>query len=315
MTPATLYIIVPCYNEQEVIRDTHSRLSALLAQMQSAGSISAKSRIMYVDDGSRDSTWKLIEEIVASGPDACGLKLAANAGHQNALMAGLAKSVTFCDIAITIDADLQDDIRAIPEMVKEYYAGNDIVMGVRKGRDTDTFFKRFTAQTYYKFLAACGVDIVYNHADFRLMSRRAIEALLQYRERNLFLRGIVTKLGYQRTNVYYDRLPRQAGETKYPLRKMLAFAMDGVTSFSIKPVRVIFTIGLLFMLIALAITIYSVVRYVEGETIQGWASLMISIWMCSGMLLMALGIVGEYIGKIYFEVKDRPLYNVDKFIS
>lgn len=315
MIPATLYIIVPCYNEQEVIRDTHSRLSALLAQMQCAGSISAESRIMYVDDGSRDSTWKLIEEIVASGSDACGLKLAANAGHQNALMAGLAKSVNLCDIAITIDADLQDDIRAIPEMVKEYYAGNDIVLGVRKGRDTDTFFKRFTAQTYYKFLAVCGVDIVYNHADFRLMSRRAIEALLQYRERNLFLRGIVTKLGYSRTNVYYDRLPRQAGETKYPLRKMLAFAMDGITSFSIKPVRVIFTIGVLFMLIAFAIMIYSVVRYVEGETIQGWASLMISIWMCSGMLLMALGIIGEYIGKIYFEVKDRPLYNVDTFIS
>lgn len=315
MTPATLYIIVPCYNEQEVIRDTHSRLSALLAQMQGAGNISARSRIMYVDDGSRDATWQLIEEIVASGADACGLKLAANSGHQNALMAGLAKSVTLCDMAITIDADLQDDIRAIPEMVTEYYEGNDIVLGVRKGRDSDTFFKRFTAQTYYKFLAACGVDIVYNHADFRLMSRRAIEALLQYRERNLFLRGIVTKLGYKRTNVYYDRLARQAGETKYPLRKMLAFAMDGITSFSIKPVRVIFTVGVIFMLIALAIMIYSVVRYAEGETIQGWASLMISIWMCSGMLLMALGIIGEYIGKIYFEVKDRPLYNIDKFIS
>lgn len=307
-----LALIVPCYNEQEVLAETHRQLSALMAEMRAGALISPESRVVYVDDGSLDRTWQMIEEFCAAEPpQAMGVKLARNAGHQNALMAGMEVAMDFCDISITIDADLQDDIRAIPEMVKEYLQGSDVVLGVRKRRATDTAFKRFTAQAYYKLLAACGAEIVYNHADFRLLSRRAMRDLLSYEERNLFLRGLITRLGYRHSEVYYDRLPRQAGETKYPLRKMLSFALDGITSFSVRPVRMVSTIGIVFLVVAIGIMVYSLVRYSQGETLRGWASLMISLWFCSGVVLIALGIIGEYIGKIYSEVKRRPRFHIE----
>ena len=313
MENSVLAIVVPCYNEEEVLPQTNERLRALLDIMIRDRLVSSDSYILYVDDGSRDRTWSIIAGYCEKDSNVRGLKLAGNVGHQNALMAGLETAKDDADVTVSIDADLQDDINVIPEMVKKYDAGNDIVYGVRRKRETDTFFKRTTAQMFYKFMNRMGVKAVYNHADFRLMSRRAVEALCQYEERNLFLRGLVPLLGYRSDTVYYDRLERRAGESKYPLSKMLSFAVDGVTSFSVKPLRLIFLLGVVFLLISFAILAYVIVALCKGNGVQGWASIMLSIWFVGGCLLICLSILAAYIGRIYTEGKHRPRYHVEKY--
>lgn len=309
-----LAVVVPCYKEEEVLHETHKRLSLLLDRLVQSQQISPNSYILYVNDGSTDQTWPIIKDLYEHTPYACGLNLAGNVGHQNALMAGLNAVKDKCDIAISIDADLQDDIQVIPDMIERYKEGCDIVYGVRKERKTDTFFKRNTALLFYRLMKAMGVKSVYNHADYRLMSRRAVQHLCRFRERNLFLRGLVPLIGYRTDNVYYNRDKRFAGESKYPLRKMLNFAIDGITSFSVKPVRMIFWIGCIFILIALGVTGWTLRSYFLHDTVPGWSSLMISIWLVGGVVLVSLGIVGEYIGKIYIEVKDRPRYNEEELL-
>lgn len=309
-----LAIVVPCYKEEAVLPETHRRLSALLDTMIAAGEADASSYVLYVNDGSRDQTWPLICRLHDEEKYACGLNLAVNVGHQNALMAGLETVKERCDVAVSIDADLQDDVEAIRAMVASYKQGHDIVYGVRQERTTDTFFKRTTALAFYRLMQRMGVNVVYNHADFRLMSRRALQYLCRFRERNLFLRGLIPLVGYQTDVVKYNRAKRFAGESKYPLRKMLNFAIDGITSFSVKPVRMIFWIGCLFVLVALGVVLWTLHAYFMHQTIPGWASLMISIWLVGGVILIALGIVGEYVGKIYIEVKDRPRYNVEELL-
>ena len=309
--PPVLAIVVPCYKEEAVLPETHCRLSALLDAMIAFGEVDASSYVLYVNDGSRDQTWPLICRLHGEEKYACGLNLAANVGHQNALMAGLETVKERCDVAVSIDADLQDDVEAIRAMVASYKQGHDIVYGVRQERATDTLFKRTTAQTFYRLMQRMGVNVVYNHADFRLMSRKALQYLCRFRERNLFLRGLIPLVGYQTDVVKYNRAKRFAGESKYPLRKMLNFAIDGITSFSVKPVRMIFWIGCLFVLAAFGVVVWILHAYVMHQTIPGWSSLMISIWLVGGVILIALGVVGEYVGKIYIEVKDRPRYNVE----
>ena len=268
-----------------------------------------------VDDGSRDRTWEIIERLHAANPLVGGVKLAANSGHQNALLAGLFTACEKADIMVSIDADLQDDVEVIPEMVRKYLEGNDVVYGVRKSRATDTWFKRTTALGFYKFMRTLGVKSVYNHADYRLMSRRAVRQLSNYRERNLFLRGLVPLVGYKSDKVYYDRAKRFAGESKYPLKKMLNFAIDGITSFSIQPLRLLFHTGLLFILISFCIFIWVLYKYFTGDVVTGWSSLILSIWFVGGTILTGLGITGEYIGKMYMEVKDRPRYNIEETLE
>ena len=304
-----LAIVVPCYKEESVLHETHKRLSQLLDRL-----ISSKSYILYVNDGSTDHTWKIIKEFYKNTSYACGLNLAGNVGHQNALMAGLNTVKERCDAAISIDADLQDDVNVIPEMIERYMEGNDIVYGVRRERKTDTFFKRTTALAFYRLMKTMGAKSVYNHADYRLMSSRAIQQLCRFRERNLYLRGLVPLIGYQTACVYYNRDKRFAGESKYPFKKMLNFAIDGITSFSVKPVRMIFWLGCIFLLIALCVTIWTLRAYFLHNTVPGWSSLMISLWLVGGTILVSLGIVGEYIGKIYIEVKDRPRYNEEELL-
>lgn len=306
-----LVIVVPCYNEQEVLPETTRQLSAVLDELQSGGKIS-QGLLLYVDDGSRDRTWELVCGFAGSNPRVRGLKLAHNVGHQQALWAGLEWAAAHADAAVSIDADLQDDVCSIVEMVEAWRGGADIVYGVRRERATDTFFKRNTAQAFYRLMSALGGDVVYNHADFRLMTRRALQALVSYPERNLFLRGMVAALGYPTAKVYYDRKERLAGESKYPLGKMVSFALDGITSFSVRPLRYIAMLGLLFILISLAAIVYGMVVYVEGNTIPGWTSLLVSVWFIGGSILTALGIIGEYVGKIYKEVKRRPRYFVEQ---
>lgn len=309
-----LVIVVPCYNEQEVLHETTKRLIVLLESMESQEKIE-EGRILYVDDGSRDHTWNLIEELGAKHQYVMGLKLAHNVGHQQALWAGLEwASESRFDAIVSIDADLQDDVNAIEEMTDRFNEGIDIAYGVRKERKTDTFFKRHTAQAFYKLMTTMGGDVVYNHADFRLMSKRALKALVAHPERNLFLRGIVRSLGFPSAFVYYDRAERFAGESKYPLSKMLNFAIDGITSFSVKPLRLITTFGLLFMLVAIGIIGYALYAHLTGHTIQGWTSLLVSLWFIGGAILTAIGIIGEYIGKIYKEVKRRPRYFIEKTV-
>lgn len=315
MVETVLAIVVPCYNEEEVLPQTNQQLRGLLDTMMRDGLVGQGSYLLYVDDGSRDRTWMIIEGYSNSDAHVRGLKLAGNVGHQNALMAGLETARQDADIIVSIDADLQDDIKAIPEMVKKYDDGCDIVYGVRRKRTTDTLFKRTTAQMFYRFMSGMGVKSVYNHADFRLMSQRAVDALCQYKERNLFLRGLVPLLGYKTDQVLYDRLERQAGESKYPLSKMLSFAIDGVTSFSVKPLRLIFDLGLIFLLISLCILIYVIVALCQGRGVQGWASLMLSIWFVGGCVLICLSIIAAYIGRIYTEEKHRPRYNIEKYIK
>lgn len=311
MANVDLFIVVPCYNEEEVLHETNRRLAALLESLEKEGSIRAGS-ILYVDDGSHDRTWKLVEEFAASGSPVKGLKLAHNVGHQQALWAGLEYAAAHADAVVSIDADLQDNVESIHEMVDYFNKGIDIVYGVRRERRTDSFFKKTTAQLFYRLISNLGGEIVYNHADFRLMSRRAVEALMSYPERNLFLRGMVCSMGYPSAVVYYDREKRFAGESKYPFSKMLSFAVDGITSFSVRPLRYIVLLGLLFILISIVAIIYGFLSYLEGDTIPGWTSLLVSIWFIGGMVTTAIGIIGEYVGKIYKEVKRRPRYFVEK---
>lgn len=311
MSNPILYIVVPCYNEEEVLHETNRRLAALLDSLVKDNMIAA-GRILYVDDGSRDHTWQLVEEFVAAGSPVKGLKLAHNVGHQQALWAGLEYAAAHADAVVSIDADLQDNVESIREMVDYFNKGIDIVYGVRHERQTDSFFKKTTAQLFYHLMSNLGGEIVYNHADFRLMSRRAVEALMSYPERNLFLRGMVCSMGYPSAMVYYDREKRFAGESKYPFSKMLSFAVDGITSFSVRPLRYIVLLGLLFILISIVAIIYGFLSYLEGDTIPGWTSLLVSIWFIGGMVTTAIGIIGEYVGKIYKEVKRRPRYFVEK---
>ena len=315
MNSEILYIVVPCYNEEEVLPETSRRLKEKRAALAEAGVISEKSRILFVDDGSKDKTWPLIQALCEG--DACfsGLKLAHNRGHQNALLAGLMTAKEYADIVISMDADLQDDIEAIDAFIEKYHAGNDIVYGVRSSRKKDSFFKRSTALGYYRFLQKMGVDIIYNHADYRLMSKRALEALAGFKEVNLFLRGIVPLIGFQTAVVEYERSSRFAGESKYPLKKMISFAIDGITSFSIKPIRMITVLGFMIFAFSLIMLIYSIVIKFTGHADSGWASLICSIWMIGGIQLLSLGIIGEYIGKIYNETKARPRYIIQEFIN
>ena len=310
-----LYIVVPCFNEQEALPKSHEQLAQLLNEMIEQGNVSQESKLLYVDDGSRDDTWEIIDKMASESSMVAGVKLACNSGHQNALMAGLAAAVDHCDITVSIDADLQDDINVIPNMVECYNEGCDIVFGVREKRKTDTWLKRTTANMFYDLMKRLGVSTIENHADYRLMSRRAVLALLDYKERNLFIRGIVTKLGYKTDCVYYDRSARIAGESKYPFNKIVNFAIDGITSFSVKPVRLVMQVGLLFLLIALAIFIYVLCAYFMGRAVSGWPSIILSIWLVGAFILIGLGIIGEYVGKIYAEVKNRPRYNIDTTIG
>ena len=306
-----LNIVVPCYNEEEVLRETTKQLSALVDRMIAAKKIDSCD-IVYIDDGSKDATWSIIEELQATNSYVHGIKLAHNVGHQNALWAGLEQRVDQCDAIVSIDADLQDDIEAIEQMVDAYHEGCEVVFGVRKERKTDTFFKRQTALGFYRLMRRLGVDIVYNHADFRLTSQRVTKELMEYPERNMFLRGMVKGLGYKTKEVYYDRKERFAGESKYPLRKMINFALDGITSFSVQPLRLLIVFGFMVILFSLIAAIYALVTYLTGKAVAGWTSILISIWFIGGTIILSLGVIGEYIGKIYKEVKRRPRYHIEK---
>lgn len=310
-----LYLVIPCYNEEEVLPETSKQLRAKIETLMAAGKISKESRIVFVNDGSKDRTWEIIESLHKENPLFQGIKLSRNKGHQNALLAGLMTVKEHCDMAISMDADLQDDIDAIDGMLEKYAEGCDIVYGVRNARDTDTAFKRKTAEGYYKVMGLLGADIVYNHADYRLMSKRALDGLEQFKEVNLFLRGVVPMIGYKSDKVYYARKERFAGESKYPLKKMLAFAWEGLTSLSVKPIRMIMTLGSVIFLVSIAMLIYSVVRHAMGATMVGWTSTVVSIWAIGGLQLLAIGIIGEYIGKVYLETKQRPKFIVEEYLK
>ena len=312
----TLYIVVPCYKEQEVLPETSKRLKEKVLALRAQGKIGAGSRIMFVNDGSSDNTWPIISQLHEQEPEIfSGVNLSRNRGHQNALLAGLMTAVNYADMIVSMDADLQDDINAVDEMVDRYHEGFEVVYGVRSKRDTDTFFKRFTAEGFYKVMKMLGVDIVFNHADYRLMSRRAVEGLAQFGEVNLFLRGIVPQIGYRWTTVTYERAERFAGESKYPLKKMLAFAADGITSFSVKPIRLILSVGVVVFLVSLVMLMYALIAKLLGHTSAGWTSLMGSIWLIGGIQLLSLGVVGEYIGKIYNETKRRPRFIIESVLN
>ena len=311
-----LAIVVPCYNEEEVLKIASEALRGVLDDLVRKEKISADSFILFVNDGSKDRTWELIEEEHSTYPvQVCGVKLAGNVGHQYALTAGLITAMEMSDVTISIDADLQDEINVIEDMIDKFHEGNDIVYGVRKERKTDTFFKRTTAQAFYKLMKLMGVKTVYNHADFRLMSKRAVEQFSKYRESNLFIRGMIPLIGYQTDSVYYDRKERVAGESKYPLKKMLALAFNGISSFSIKPISMIMGMGLFIVFISVLAAVYALISYATGHVVQGWTSLILSIWFLGGLQLLAIGLVGQYIGKIYIEVKQRPRFNIEKVLS
>lgn len=309
-----LAIVVPCYNEEEVLQLASETLRGVLDTLIQKEKIAEDSFILFVNDGSRDRTWELIEKEHAAHSQVRGLKLAGNVGHQNALTAGLLTAMDLCDITVSIDADLQDDVEVIEEMVDKFHEGKDIVYGVRSGRSTDSFLKRSTAQGFYRFMSLMGVKTVYNHADFRLMSRRAVEQFSRYGESNLFLRGMVPLIGYETDSVYYERRERAAGKSKYPLKKMLALAFNGITSFSIKPISLITVLGIIMVIGSIFAAVYALISYFTGNVVQGWTSLILSIWFIGGVQLLAIGLVGQYIGKIYMEVKHRPRYNIEKIL-
>ncbi|MDP4085517.1 MAG: glycosyltransferase family 2 protein [Bacillota bacterium] len=311
MNKPVLTVVVPCYNEEEVLFETTNQLTSMLSFLINEQLASKESKILYVDDGSQDKTWAIIENLTLKNQSIKGLKLSRNFGHQKALLAGLEVAERQSDCVISIDADLQDDISIMKDFMIKFFEGNDIVYGVRKSRETDTFFKRFTAQGFYRFMNKMGVQVTYNHADYRLLSKRALQELLRFREQNLFLRGIVSLIGYKSTVVYYDRKERFAGVSKYPLKKMLSFAFDGITSFSIKPIRFITFIGFLSFFISSLAGIYALISKFTGHADSGWTSIMISLWIIGGLLLMSVGLIGEYIGKIYEETKQRPRYSID----
>lgn len=308
----TLYIVVPCYNEEEVLPETVKRLSRKLQSLISAETVSPKSRIMFVDDGSIDKTWQMIEEYHNENSLVTGIKLSRNRGHQNALLAGLMTAKNYADVTISMDADLQDDINAIDKMLDEYQNGCDIVYGVRSSRKKDTFFKRTTAVSFYKIMRFLGVETVFNHADYRLMSKRAVEGLSEFKEANQFLRGIVPLIGFKSEVIYYERDKRFAGESKYPIKKMLSFALEGITSFSIKPIRFITAIGFLIFAISILMIAYFIVRWAIGATVSGWASVICSVWAIGGLIMLSLGVIGEYLGKVYIETKSRPRFIIEK---
>lgn len=310
-----IYFVIPCYNEQEVLPITAEQLRIKYDQLLQSGLIAESSRILLVDDGSKDRTWQIISQLHQKDSRFQGVKLSRNRGHQNALLAGLMTARSFCDAAISLDADLQDDINAMDAMLQKFQDGCDIVYGVRSDRETDTVFKRCTAQGYYKFMSGMGGELVYNHADYRLMSRRALDGLAEFGEVNLFLRGIVPMIGYRSDIVTYARKERPAGKSKYPLKKMLAFAWEGLTSLSIRPIRMITILGTLIFLVSIGMLIYSVIRHAMGATLTGWTSLAVSIWAIGGLQLLAIGIIGEYIGKVYLETKSRPKYIIETYLG
>lgn len=311
----TLYIVIPCYNEEAVLMETTAQLTKKMNLLIKNKKIGKNSRILYVNDGSKDKTWDLIEKIHGENNLFCGLSLSRNEGHQNALLAGLMYAKEQADIVISMDADLQDDINAIDEMLDKFYEGSEIVYGVRSSRKKDTWFKRTTALGYYKFLKFMGVEIVYNHADYRLTSKRVLNELEKYGEVNLFLRGIFPLIGFKHDVVYYERHERFAGESKYPLKKMLHFAWDGITSFSIKPIRMVLTIGVIMFVISLLVLIYSLIIKLCGFAVSGWTFIVCSIWLLAGVQMLSLGLIGEYVGKIYGETKRRPRYIIDKVLK
>ena len=310
-----LMVVIPCYNEEEVLPETSRRLILKMKALIEKGACDETSRVLFVDDGSKDKTWELIRALHQDNPLFEGLKLSRNRGHQNALLAGLMTARKHCDFCISMDADLQDDMDAMDRFIDEYRDGCDIVYGVRNKRDTDTFFKRQTALAFYRMMKSLGVDITYNHADYRLMSRRALDALAGFREVNLFLRGLAPLVGFQSGYVYYDRKERFAGKSKYPFKKMLAFAIDGITSFSVKPLRLITTLGLVVFVISLLMLIYTLISFIVGHTVTGWTSTIASIWLIGGIQLLSLGVIGEYIGKIYNESKHRPRFIIDRYLN
>ena len=315
MSAPVLYLVVPCYNEQEVLSDTAEKLAHKLTQLIDAGKISERSRIAFVNDGSSDCTWEIIRAYTERSALFSGINLAHNEGHQNALLAGLMTVLPYADATISMDADLQDDINAVDAMLEKYAAGVNIVYGVRANRSSDTFFKRFTAESFYRAMRALGADIVFNHADFRLMDRRALTALAEYPEVNLFLRGIVPMIGLTHGVVYYARKERLAGVSKYPWRRMASFAWEGVTSLSARPIRLIAQMGMFISFISGLMLIWSIVRHFIGETVVGWTSLAVSLWFLGGLILLSVGVIGEYVAKIYLEVKRRPRYLVQDFID
>lgn len=310
-----LYVVLPCYNEEPVLRETADILKNKMSRLVREEKISPDSRIVFVDDGSRDGTWQIIRQLHEREALFTGISLAANKGHQNALLAGLMTVMDYCDVTISMDADLQDDVEAIDEMLERYQAGCEIVYGVRDCRDCDTVFKKYTAEGFYRLLQRMGADIVYNHADYRLMSKKALRALSEYREVNLFLRGMVPMIGYETAQVTYSRKKRTAGESKYPLSKMMSFAFEGATSLSTKPLRMITTLGFFISAFSILILAYTLVRHFTGNTVIGWTSTVLSIWAVGGLTLLSIGIVGEYVGKIYLETKGRPRYLVKDFLE
>ncbi len=310
-----LMVVIPCYNEEEVLRETARRLTEKMAQLTRDGYCDESSRVLFVDDGSKDTTWAIIRALHDENPLFEGLKLSRNRGHQNALLAGLMTARRHCDVSISMDADLQDDMNAMDRFIAEYRDGCDIVYGVRNKRDTDTFFKRRTALMFYGLMKSLGVDITYNHADYRLMSRRALDALAGFREVNLFLRGLAPLVGFQSGYVYYDRSERFAGKSKYPFQKMLAFAIDGITSFSVKPLRLITTLGVIIFLISLLMLVYTLGAFIGGRAVTGWTSTLASIWFIGGIQLLSLGVIGEYVGKVYNESKHRPRFIIDRYVN
>jgi len=310
-----LYIVVPCYNEEAVLPETSKRLREKLESLILTGKAAQESRILFVNDGSRDKTWQLISALHQSNPVFSGVNLSRNRGHQNALMAGLMTAKDKADMVISMDADLQDDVDAVDAMVDKYYAGCDIVYGVRSSRKKDTFFKRFTAEGFYRVMNALGAETIFNHADYRLMSRRALEGLAQFEEVNLFLRGLVPMLGYTAGTVEYERGERFAGESKYPLKKMLAFAMEGITSLSTKPLRWITGLGFVIFVVSIIMLVSFVVKWALHMTVAGWASVICSVWAIGGLILLSLGVIGEYIGKIYLESKARPRFLIQDILD
>ena len=312
---STLYIVVPCYNEEEVLPETARRLKEKMQTLMGRGEISPQSRVLLVNDGSKDGTWELIRQLHRQDGLFSGVDLSRNRGHQNALLAGLMTAMERCDAAISMDADLQDDIDAVDAMLEKYRQGCDVVYGVRSSRQSGSFFKRFTAEGFYRLMNAMGAESVFNHADYRLLSRRALEGLAQFKEVNLFLRGIVPLVGYTSATVEYRRGERFAGESKYPLKKMLSFAAEGITSMSVRPIRYVSLLGLLIFLVSLGILIYSIIQWARGQTVMGWASIMCSIWAVGGLILLSLGVIGEYIGKIYLEAKGRPRFLIREILE
>ncbi|MCI6377400.1 MAG: glycosyltransferase family 2 protein [Clostridiales bacterium] len=313
--PGKLMVVIPCYNEEEVLPETSRRLVDKMAALVEKGLIAQDSRVLLVDDGSRDRTWELISALNRDNPLFEGVKLSRNRGHQNALLAGLMTAKGRCDMCISMDADLQDDMDAMDRFIEKYEQGCEVVYGVRNKRETDTVFKRETALMFYRLMKGLGVDITYNHADYRLMSNRALEALSQFGEVNLFLRGLAPLVGFQSDTVYYDRSERFAGESKYPFKKMLAFAIDGITSFSVKPLRLITTVGLVIFVVSLLMLLYTLISWIGGHAVLGWTSTLASIWMIGGIQLLSLGVIGEYVGKIYNEAKRRPRFIIDRYLN